>query len=96
MIYNATATSNGTSYHGVSFMATPQQLINALGNPTKVNQDKVSMIWVKELNTADVFTIYDWKLYRELKTDETIEWNIGAINEKISLIAKEEILNLLK
>ena len=96
MIHLPTKTSNGTSFYETTFKATPNQLIESLGEVTYNNSDgKTSMEWVRELDSADVFTIYDWKYYRSIGMDEEIEWHIGGHNKNVTELAKEEILNLL-
>lgn len=97
MIHLPTATASGTSFHGTTFKATPNQLINSLGeiDYEGSGDDKTSMEWVRELDSADIFTIYDWKYYRKIDMDEEIEWNIGGYNKKVTELAKEEILMLL-
>jgi hypothetical protein len=97
MIHLPTATTMGTSFHNTTFKSTPNQLIEALGEITyKGSGDgKTTMEWVRELDSADVFTIYDWKYYREIELDEEIEWHIGGKSKSITEQAKKEILNLL-
>jgi hypothetical protein len=98
MIHLPTATTYGTSFHNTTFKSTPNQLIKAIGEITyKGSGDKKNtMEWVRELDSADVFTIYDWKYYKEIEMDEEIEWNIGGNNKFITEQAKKEILELLK
>ena len=97
MIHMPTASANGTSFHGSTFKATPKQLVEAIGEITngRSGDGKVTMEWVRELDSADVFTIYDWKYYRSIGMDEEIEWHIGGHNKNVTELAKEEILNLL-
>lgn len=92
-----TASANGTSFYGSTFKATPKQLVEAIGEITngRSGDGKVTMEWVRELDSADVFTIYDWKYYRSIGMDEEIEWHIGGHNKNVTELAKEEILNLL-
>ena len=92
-----TASSNGTSFHGSTFKATPNQLIESLGEIThgRSGDGKVTMEWVRELDNAEVITVYDWKYNRVIEMDEEIEWNIGGHNENVTESAKQEILNLL-
>ena len=61
----------------------------------KSGDGKVTMQWVRELNTADIFTIYDWKYYRDVDMDEEIIWNIGGKNKIITDQAKKEIIKLI-
>ena len=97
MIHMPTASANGTSFYGSTFKATPKQLVEAIGEITngRSGDGKVTMEWVRELDSADVFTIYDWKYYRSIGMDEEIEWHIGGHNKNVTELAKEEILNLL-
>ena len=92
-----TASSVGTSFHGTTFKATPNQLINSLGeiDYEGSGDDKTSMEWVRELDSAEVITIYDWKYRRKIGMDEEIEWNIGGRNKSATEEAKEKILTLL-
>ena len=40
------------------------------------NEDKVNMEWVRELDSADVFTIYDWK--EPVTPTDDYNWHIGG------------------
>ena len=97
MIHLTTETCMGTSFHNTTFKSTPNQLIEVLGEITYEGSGdgKSTMEWVRELDSADVFTVYDWKYYRELEMDEEILWHIGGKNKYITEQAKKEILNLL-
>lgn len=96
MIHLATTSATGTSFHGITFKATAKELIEVLGNPDYRSYDfKVNMEWVRELDSADVFTIYDWKNYHFFNEEDIMEWHIGGFNKQITEKAKEEILNLL-
>ena len=97
MLHMPTASSKGTSFHGSTFVATPKQLIEAIGELTngRSGDGKVTMEWIRELDSAEVITIYDWKYNRKIGMDEEIEWNIGGRNKKTTEEAKEKILSLL-
>jgi len=97
MIYLPSASPTNTSIHGTTLKASANQLINLIGEMTHHNSidGKVTMEWVRELNTADVFTIYDWKYYRDIDMDEEIEWSIGGRNKIITEQAKEELIKLM-
>ena len=97
MLHMPTASSIGTSFHGSTFVATPKQLIEAIGEITngRSGDGKVTMEWIRELDSAEVITIYDWKYNRKIGMDEEIEWNIGGRNKKTTEEAKETILSLL-
>jgi hypothetical protein len=85
---------NGTSFHDVTILANVQDLIKALGEPTiqdNTGEDKVNFEWDCETEEGDVFTIYDWKEYREINDIEVIEWHIGAHSKSVSNVAKMEI-----
>ena len=90
--------SGGTSFHGTTFKATPQQLLNLFMPDYEQNngRDKTNFDFTLETESGDVFTIYDWKYYRPLKMTEQIDWHIGAFNGEVSEQAKQEILALLK
>jgi hypothetical protein len=92
-----TASSVGTSFHGSTFRATPKQLIEAIGEITngRSGDGKVTMEWVRELDNAEVITVYDWKYRKVIGMDEEIEWNIGGRNQRATEEAKETILSLL-
>ena len=90
---------SGTSFHGVTFSATPNQLIKLFPNSYDASndgEDKTNFNFTLETDRFDVFSIYDWKYYRPIGMDEVIEWHIGAMSEHISLIAKAEVLALLE
>lgn len=89
----------GTSFHGVTFSATPNQLIKLFPNSygaSNYGQDKTNFEFILETDRGDVFSIYDWKEYRPIGMDEMIEWHIGAISEGVSLRAKFEVIAMLE
>ena len=86
--------ASGTSFHNVTFEATPAELIEILGEPSydyNDGSDKVNLEWVCETENGDVFTIYDWKYYRSISIDEVVEWHIGSHTGKVSMEALTEI-----
>jgi hypothetical protein len=90
---------NGTSFHGVTFSATPNQLIKLFPNSYGASNDgeyKTNFEFILETDRGDVFSIYDWRYYRPIGMDEMIEWHIGARSEGVSLRAKFEILAMLE
>jgi hypothetical protein len=90
--------TDGTSFHGVTIRATVDQLTKAFGEPYDSNsgEDKVNFVWDMEDNEGEVFTIYDWKEYRVLRSDEMITWHIGSKSKSDSNVAEREILKALK
>jgi hypothetical protein len=91
--------SSGTSFHGHSFKATPDQLRAILGQPkfeTNDGMDKTNFDWTMETETGAVFTVYDWKHYRMLDEHELVSWNIGALRGQDSREAMLEIIEALE
>ena len=88
---------NGTSFHDVTIRTRPIDLINVaekLGadfEECNTGEDKVNFDFEFETSKGDVFTIYDWKEYRELDEDENVTFHIGAENRIISQTAKREL-----
>ena len=90
--------TNGISFHGVEFVATPDQLITLFGDwdyGNNTGDDKVNMEWICETQSGEVFTIYDWKEYKSLHMDIPITWHIGAYNMSVSNMALNEIRQML-
>jgi hypothetical protein len=89
-----TKSPNLTSFHGNVVIATVNELIQVLGEPAydgNDGQDKVNYEWVLETDKGDVFTAYDWKHYRSIRTDEQVYWHIGGHNRSATETAKREI-----
>jgi len=93
-------TANGTSFHDHTFTATVDDLRNVLGKPkfeSNDGQDKCNFDWIMETEDGTVFTVYDWKEYRQLAEDEVIEWHIGgrsgADTEKALLEIREALMS---
>ena len=93
--------SSGTSFHGTTFVATPNQLVkiakdlDADFDDTNDGQDKVNFDFEFETDNGDVFTVYDWKVYRSLRLDENVEWHIGSFDGKGESDAIQELEELL-
>ena len=76
---------SGTSFHGHTITATYNELVDALGGkPQYTHGDKSNYDWVCETENGTVFTVYDWKEYRNFGDDEKIEWHIGAHDKQKS------------
>jgi len=93
-----TKSASGTSFHGTTIQATPNQLIKVLGEPEfyyNNGMDKTNFDWTMETETGDVVTIYDWKYYHALDMDTTYEWNMGGHGKTSTEIAKNELKQLL-
>ena len=73
--------ADGTSFHNHTFTATVDDLRNVLGQPqfeSNDGEDKNNFDWIMETEDGEVFTVYDWKEYRQLDENEDIEWHIGG------------------
>ena len=87
--------TSGTSFYGVELTVTPQQLIDALGEPeyfSNDGSDKTNMDYSLETEDEIAFTIYDWKEYRPLQMDEKIEFHIGGFSYTQCVEAKNYLL----
>ena len=91
--------SIGTSFHGVSINTTVSKLREVIGDPQfeKNNgKDKVNFTWDCETAEGDVFTIYDWKEYRRISENETIDFHIGGNDKHMCNVAKSELESQLR
>ena len=87
-----------TSFHGTTILATPKQIFSILGAPdddSNTGEDKVNYEWVRKTAAGDVFTVYDWKEYRQIGWDQKVEWHMGATSKAVSASAKAAIANLM-
>lgn len=85
---------SGTSFHDSIVTATVDQLIHVLGQPdddSNTGEDKVNFEWYMELESGEVFTVYDYKEYRMLRTDEQVEWHIGGHDQATTDEAARQI-----
>jgi hypothetical protein len=90
--------ANGTSFHDTVITTTVNELVRVLGEPTyqqNTGDDKVNVEWICERENGDIITIYDWKEYRSIGKDETIEFNFGVHRKIHTLDAKDELIQLL-
>ena len=94
-----TKDQSGTSYYGHTVSCTPNELIKLLGNPQyddNQGYDKVNLNWICELSDGRIFTIYDWKEYKQLDMNTQVHWHIGGHDENVTLEAKTELEHALK
>lgn len=87
-----------TSYFGTVLTTTVNNLIDKFGKPSfedNCGEDKVNVEWNMETSTGKVFTIYDWKEYREIDFDEEIHFHIGGFNQNDTTLALIEITKIL-
>lgn len=88
----------GTSFQSHVITATPNQLIEALGEPQfgcNDGRDKCNFDWVCETQDGKVFTVYDWKEYKPLNMDSYYSFHIGANTIAVSKQALTEIQSAL-
>ena len=97
MIKKTNKSMNGTSFHGATISATLADLHVILGAPSNTgdSNDKVQNEWDLELEDGTVFTVYDWKEYRNYLDKETIEWHIGGKCEKDTFVAQDTLVEAL-
>ena len=89
---------NGTSFHGTTILATPQELHDVLGEPTTGNndgEDKTNYEWWLKTVTGRAVTLYDWKEYRRIRMNEEIEWHIGGHSLEDTERAQDELTYML-
>lgn len=90
---NTTHSANGTSFHDHTVSATLEQLIQVCGQPHAWGSadEKSQYDWYMETEDGKVFTIYDWKEYREIDEDEVIQWHIGAHDSYTAACGQREL-----
>jgi hypothetical protein len=82
----------GSSFWGSTINASIGKLIKVCGEPNhKSGDSKVKYVWTLENNKGVVFSIYDWKEYREIGQEESITWNIGGFNLEDTNMVKMEL-----
>jgi hypothetical protein len=89
----------GTSWGGHEIKATPNQLIESLGEPQygyNDGKDKSNFDWICETESGHVFTIYDWKEYVPLKMDSEYSFHVGSNSTSVASKAVQEVYQLLK
>ena len=88
---------DGTSFHGTTITTTVGKLKELFPNSyTSQNdgKDKTNYDFILEIND-EVFTIYDWKIYRPISDNESVSFHIGGHNANTTEMAKSELLKLL-
>lgn len=84
--------ATGTSFHHCTITATVNELTAILGEPIKGGiEDKVTHEWEMETDEGDIFTVYDWKEYREIDPNEKINWHIGGKSAAVTIQAQTEL-----
>lgn len=90
MISKTDKSTAGTSFFGTEFLASKKTLISVFGEP----DFKEGMIWVRELNDEDVFTIF-YHISGDVETDDVVSWRVGGFSKRVTEDAKYEIITLL-
>ena len=91
-----------SSFHGVTFTTSPQKLMDladelgAWCEDCNTGEDKTNFDFSFMTEDGMPFFVYDWKEYRSLHVDESVDWHIGAESTIGSIEAKDYILNQLK
>lgn len=91
--------TGGTIFFGSIIATSVTELREKLGDPQfeeNDGSDKVNFEWDCETTDGEVFTIYDWKEYREISESEEIHFHIGAFSPSIATTAVKELKKLLK
>jgi hypothetical protein len=86
-----------SSFHGQTITTTVNKLIKAIGEPMYVDnsgEDKSNYDFSFMVQDFEAF-VYDWKEYRPIGPNEVIDFHIGTDTPMQSLIAKEELEQLL-
>jgi hypothetical protein len=86
--------ASGTSFHNVTIKTSLSKLKEILGDPQhecNTGEDKTNIDYICELEDGTVFTIYDWKMYRQIGEDEILHFHIGAQNAHDAFRAKNEM-----
>lgn len=92
----------GTSFHGHKVNTTVATLKEKIGEPAYEDNhghDKSNFDWVLLIRDGYTYfpaTIYDWKKYRALGDDETVDFHIGAKSNAESIRAQIAITERLK
>lgn len=85
-------------FYGTTLKTSASKLFEILGEPSvyTVNPRQTTISWVREFDTADVFTIFYVKYSKDFNTDEEVFWHIGGQNKLTTESAKVELLKLIK
>lgn len=91
--------SVGTSFHGHTIMASINELKQIFGEPDFATKDfesgNVTHEWIFENADGAVFTLYDYKEYRDISADEQIVWHIGAKSDLEAAVGQAELVSAL-
>ena len=92
--------NTGISFHGSTVKASFNELNKVIADPpcnrSNNGQEKTNFEWNCKPDDGDIFTIYDWKEYRTISTDEQIEWHIDGFCKGKTEIEADTVKLLLK
>lgn len=86
----------GTSFHDVTIRTTLGKLKQILGEPNGQYCEKTGYSWNCELATGEVFTVYDWKSFRIIRNNDTVDFHIGGFNKEDTIKAQRILLKELR
>ena len=98
MIKKTTKSTAETTFHGTTIKTSIERLKKLFPDSYIENnngEDKINFKFSLELDSGDVFTVYDWKQYHPLQETEEIAFNIGGENVFVTETAKNEINKLI-
>jgi hypothetical protein len=98
MVKHTRKSSGGTSFHGTTIKTTAGKLKELFPNSyyeQNDGSDKCNYDFTLETSTGDVFTIYDWKMYRPIGDNEMVSFHIGGLNSTVTVQAKNELIEML-
>lgn len=87
----------GTSFHDQVIITTVNYLEKQFGKAQSEcndGSDKVNFEWRLQTSDGDIFYLYDWKHYKPLSKNKSVEFNIGAETPEIGLKAQKELLKM--
>ena len=88
--------TDGTSYYGIFVSTTAKSLIDIFGKEQLVDQcSKSKRQWFCETSNGKVFTVYDYKWYRDISLEEMVDYHIGGFCKEDTMQAKKEIEKIL-
>ena len=84
LITNEIINVDGTSFFGIDFISTQNDIEKIFGKPTIHNDDiddKTQNEWRLKTDNGNVFAIYDWKVYQKYPPNLDLIWHVGHFKE---------------
>ena len=98
MLKPTTQSASGTSFHDTTINVSVGRLKELFPNcyyQSNDGMDKCNYDFTLENENEEVVTIYDWKMYRPITDNETIEFHIGGMNVRVTEKAKKDLLEMI-